>query len=490
MKNSPIYSHKLFFLKFLCYLQCFFFQVAVSQDPVEIHDKLKSIAFMHFNFHKRPEFQLNRDTALSSIRQLRVSQGFGDPLYKKFSPSSLLRFYGFTGYGFGTITRQPVLATNIASYLFPAQFLPDVIGRDINAHAQSTMDSIGARLGMLFNPIAQRTENNIFGLLEFDFSGVSPITVYIAKIRHGFGEIIWKTGNFLFGQYFHPLFLPDCFPRVVNYNQGAPFEPQGLFAQARVSQFWNNFEFIVAAASEAYIQSWGPDVLATLPATMSLNFINDAIVPNWHFQLRWVFDENKGYVGGAIDYKRLVPRLVSFNNYKVNEHIDSLIGEVFSHNIFKWGEINFKIVYAQNGADQLLISGYAVKTVDPVTDFRTYANTAAIATWLDIFSVFFHESMSVGLFAGATVNLGASSALFIDPTTGQPVVYALDALTQNISYVARISPRYSYSLGAFRLGFELSWDTIAYGNLDNHARVICAIPVGAFSYSISMDYVF
>jgi len=433
--------------------------------------------------------QLNWDSEIAAIRQLRVSQAYGDPLYTKFAPSSLIRFYGFTGFAMGTVTRQVVEAFNIASYLFPAPYLPDVIDRDINAHALTFLEANGARLGIFLNPIAQNTQANIYGLLEMDFSGIEPETAYIAKIRHAFGEIIWHNGAFLFGQYYHPLFLRNCFPRTVNYNMGAPYEPQALVPQVRVSQRFSMIELTLTAAGEAYIKSWGPFLTQTVGQVQSLVFIQNAIVPNWNLEFKWLF-ENTGFVGWSFDYKRLVPRLVSFNNFKVSEHIDSVIAEVFSHNVFYWGQLNCKVVYSQNGSDQLLISGFAVDTVDPITDYRTYSNTAAFSGWLDIYTVFFYDLMTAGLFVGGTVNLGASHALYTDPTSNQPIVYALDGLAQLLAHSVRVSPRFSYGRNAFRFGIELTWDLAAFGTLDDHARVIDAIPVNAFSYLVSIDYVF
>jgi len=493
MNTLSLYRSYLVFVRVCLFLILGCCQIAFSEVMVDsVHEHLGSVALMHFNAHKQPNFQLNPHTALSSIRQLRISQGYGDPLYKKFAPSSLIRFFGFTGFAIKTITRQDVVAFNIASYLFPAPYLPDVIGRDINGRAKTSIEANGARVGVFFNPLAQRTLNNIYGILEMDFSGIELGTAYIAKIRHAFGEIIWSNGTFLFGQYYHPLFLRNCFPRTVSFNMGAPFEPQALVPQLRFTQLWHTVEITLVAASEAYIKTWGPVLGFNSGAERSIRFIENAIVPNWHLQLKKNF-ETAGFIGASIDYKRVVPRLASLNNFKVNEYLDSIIGEIFLHNVFNWGEINLKAVYAENGSNQLLISGFAVKTVDPVTDYRTYTPTACVAAWLDLFWVFY-ETMSLGCFFGGTYNLGASRELYINPITMQPIVYSLDDLTRRLSYAVRVSPRYSYNQGAFRCGFELVWDSAAFGDdnrgLTSRAQVINAVPVNAFSYLISLDYIF
>ena len=43
-----------------------------------------------------------------------------------------------------------------------------------------------------------------------------------------------------------------------------------------------------------------------------------------------------------------------------------------------------KVIYAQNAADHIMIGGYAVRTIDPVTDARTYSPTASINGWIDM----------------------------------------------------------------------------------------------------------
>ena len=90
--------------------------------------------------------------------------------------------------------------------------------------------------------------------------------------------------------------------------------------------------------------------------------------------MRGYFDCN--LVGVAADYKRLTPRLVSNDNVAVSEHIDSFIVEGFaSFNYAPWS-LRLKGFWAQNAADQIIISGYGVRTINPETDCRTYTNTA------------------------------------------------------------------------------------------------------------------
>ena len=120
---------------------------------------------------------MHPNSQLASIRELRVAQQYGDPIYDRFSPYSLVRFYGFTGFTMTTRTRQAITSFEIAATLFPAPFLPDVNGRDINAHGETAIQAFGARLGAFFNPINSNSVADIYAILELDFSGTRKDTV-------------------------------------------------------------------------------------------------------------------------------------------------------------------------------------------------------------------------------------------------------------------------------------------------------------------------
>jgi len=433
-----------------------------------------------------------KESNIAAITQLKVFQRYGDTTYDKFEPFSILRFYGFTGFNMAIRTRQQLEVPVLTSYLVSAIKKPDVNGKDINAHPEAIIASNTTRFGLFFNPFNSASRENLYGIIEFDFAGIvplvittlgasSPITTYSAKIRHTFGEYLWYSGSLLFGQFFHPLFLPESFPRTVNSNMGAAFEPQALVPQFRLTQMLGNIELIMALAGEGYIYSWSER--GALP-----NYLQDAIIPNLHLQLKW--RSGRSFLGGAIDFKRLVPRLRTETNYKVNEYIDSLIGELFIHNVFWWGELNVKTVYAENGSDQLLLSGFGVRTNEPITNFQTYSNTAAISTWIDTFCVFFSDSMSLGLFVGYAKNLGSRNALYKAPGAAEPIVYSFEQTTSRVDYTFRISPRFLYARGAFRFGTELTWDKTAYGTLDKYGRVINPHTVHSFSYEMAFNYVF
>lgn len=420
-----------------------------------------------------------------AILQVKVAQTYGQALYQYRSRTGKknIELYGFARFTGYPDSRQIIRTQPGNVLLFSAPYLPDSCCKDINAHPQLSMQATGSKVGLLFGPDKPFCDSDIklYGIIETDFRGINEDSNYLLRLRHAFGEIVWKDGSFLFGQYFHPLYILRSFPNTVDFNFGAPFEPQADSPQLRFTQFWDPFEFRIVLASQSYYLSNGP-------IGPSNTYLRNSAIPNTHVQLRWYHNED--FYGVALDYKRLIPRLVTYKNVKAHEHIDSIISEAYMHTTVSNFTLNGKIVYAQNGTDQLLISGYGVETINPITDERTYANTQALAVWFDPFYIFHDQQMLVGLFMGYTKNLGSRKTLFINPVTHEPIIYALACAAQNLDYTARIAPRFVYSNNALRTGIELEWSPAAFGKTNQFGKVINTTPVQNFRFTASFDYIF
>ncbi len=396
----------------------------------------------------------------------------------------VVRPYGFIKWEAYFDTRQVLGLREDASLFFPAPFLPDIFGQDINAHGEWNMDAFESRLGVAL----RGPDWNSFitdAIIEGDFRGALESTIFNFRLRNAFGRIMWRNGAFLFGQWWHPLWIAECFPHTLGFGIGAPIDPSVREPQLRYTGRWEWFELIAAAASQGDFSSNGPI------GTVS-DYIRDAVIPNLHLQMRaygdrWLF-------GAAGDYKRLVPRIVSNDNVKVKEHIDSFIFEAFATFNVNFYCSSFvgrmKAFWAQNGNDQQLISGFGVKTVNPQTDRRTYANTAATGAWFDC-SYYFHcDEMELGLFVGGTKNLGAREALYIDPETGQPIIYGLLGVSQNIDYVVDVIPRFVFMKDPVRVGIELQYTRASWGTPNACGRVTNGVPVDNYRIFFVLYYLF
>lgn len=377
-------------------------------------------------------------------------------------------------------TRQGIGSRENQVFLFPAPHLLDVLGRDINAHGEFHMTATETRVGVtLTGPTWCCIKTS--GLIETDFRGVSDETNGTLRLRHAFGKIDWPNASLLYGQFWHPLFIVECFPHTLGFDYGAPMEPQARDPQLRLILKNRCSEIIIAALSQREFASNGP-------LGVTSKYIRDSVTPNFHLQFRRYFANN--LIGIAGDFKRLVPRLVSDKNYKVNEHINSFVAEGFAAINCPPFSVRLKAVYAQNANDQLLISGFAVRTVDPVTDKRTYTNTTAAAFWMDSSYIFCCNNKEIGLFVGYTKNLGARHDIYFNPETNEPIIYALAKVSQNIDYAMRISGRYICARDPVRIGLELEFTRAAYGTPNRRARVVNAKGVNNLRTLFAFYYVF
>ncbi len=379
--------------------------------------------------------------------------------------ASLHAEIGFKPFGFVAAdlfydSRQVFGARDNFALLWPLRVLPDIYGNDINAHPQGNLTAIQTRIGITAEQPWFK-DWKISGTIEGDFLGIIESTTGDYRIRHAFVLLEIPTWSILAGQWWHPLWVIDCFPDTISYNNGSPMEPQAREPQLRFDYKAEHAEIILAALGQGDFGSIGPEGSSNV-------YIRNACVPNFHAQLKYYFTPEY-LVGGALDYLRLVPEIVTEANVATNNAVNSIIAEVFAAINKKKYQIRTKVVYGQNANDQLMISGFAVETQDPVTQIQTYTPTAAIAAWIDMAYWFGKDlTQSVGLFIGGTKNLGAGKPLYIDPETNQPIVYTYDP---TLGYVWRVEPRYRYKTKAYQIGLELEITSAGFGELNRCAAV-------------------
>lgn len=366
--------------------------------------------------------------------------------------------------------------------LFPLPVKLDPFRVDINDHGIWQMTAIETRLGLaLYGP-----EWNCFktdGLIEGDFRGISDETIATFRLRHAFGRISWQTGSLLFGQWWHPLFILECFPHTVSFNIGAPMDPQARDPQLRLTQRWNRFELIAALASQRDFASNGPYGIST-------QYIINSATPNLHLQIRAYGNHDDNLIGAAVDYLRLCPRIESDTGYSVDEKIGSVTLEAFAACRYAPWSLRTKLFWSENGNNQLLISGFGIKTEAPTTDQRTYSNTAAVGAWLDFSYLFGCDDIELGIFTGGTKNLGSRNRLFIDPTTDEPIIYALTTYGPHLDYVWRVSPRCIYKRDPIRFGAEFEVTGASFGTPNAFGKITQGTPVTGYRILLALYYMF
>ena len=348
--------------------------------------------------------------------------------------------------------------------LYPTNVSNDANGKDINAAPSFTMSSICTRLtGTITGPDAFGAKTS--GLFEAEFFGNANGNENTFRLRHAYAKLDWATTQLGFGQYWHPLFVTDCFPGTVSFNTGMPFQPFARNPQIRLTQkLGKEFNLILAAVSqiEAFTSPGSSTGVALGASAASQTFINDAVIPNLHAQLQY---KSKSFLAGAaFDYKSLRPALKATSGtttVSTDEKVNSTTFEAYAKLSTKDVIVKAEFVAGQNLYDQLMFGGYlAYGTGTNIT----YKPMGVTSYWFEIAGT--GKKVIPGLFFGYAKNNGASA-------TGAVASYArsVAAGAASIDNVLRVSPRMDFVSGKFRFGTEIEITNAAYGTAGTDGKV-------------------
>lgn len=386
--------------------------------------------------------------------------------------SGFLRF----DYWYDTYQNNEVLDGIFIFYPLPPSL--DSNGEDINAAGSLGGVAMGTRLRTnITMPEIFNAKSSI--LVEVDFTGMSSMVHF--RLRHALAKFVWDSGTELnLGQTWHPMFVPEVFPHVASLNTGAPF--QSFYRSPQVTlkqQLGSNLKLILSAITQTDNKSLGPDGAST-------KYLKNNIVPNLHAQLMFV--SKPVTAGVAIDYKGLMPRiftsspLIPAAKYVTKERIHSFSGMAYLK--LQTGLLTTKIkgMYGQNLAEHLLLGGYAVSSVNPLTGHETYTPINHIFSHINIT---YGKTLMPGIFLGYAKNLGASDDVY--NTTAMLYGRGL-----NIDYLYRITPNFTYRNNRFSLMGEVEYTFVSTGenDLNNKAKVINAKTSANTRFLIMIQYDF
>ncbi|MCP5064084.1 MAG: hypothetical protein GY936_16715 [Ignavibacteriae bacterium] len=374
-------------------------------------------------------------------------------------------FSGFVKVDYMLDSRQTVAAREGHFLLYPKNESLDVNGEDIYAVPSFNALAIQSRLrGTITAPDIFGAKT--VGVIEGAFFGQTNDDVNGFRLRHAFVKLSWKTSSLLFGQSWHPMFITEVFPGTVSFNTGVPFQPFSRNPQIRYVKSFSNFSINLTIASQR-------DFASTGPSGPSSTYLRNALVPILHFGLK---HKTKSFVvGGGANYVSLLPQLVTANNYKSENTITSL--SFMSYAKIVAGDFTWKVeaVKGQNNYDLLMISGYAVSKIDPVTGLEEYTNLNTISLWTEFI---YGTKIQYALFAGYTQNQG----------TDNTVVGAKYARGFNMDNVLRVSPRIVYTVGKIKLATEVEYTESAYGTNDNYLKVSDTKSISNIRLLVSVIY--
>ncbi len=365
-------------------------------------------------------------------------------------------------------SRQAVEAREGFLLFYPKHPVFDAEGNDIHAKASFNQYTMSSRLGVKVNG-PDLLGAKALAMIEGDFTGASNVENNSLRLRHAYISLQWKTTRLLMGQYWHPLDVPEMIPTVLALNTGAPFHSFSRQPQVRVDQKLGNFNLVGVAASQRDYVNNGPD-------GNSSTYLRNSVVPNLHSQIQ--YKHNRIFGGIGIDYKQLVPRLVTEKNFKSNESVNCVSYILFGN--ATPGFLNIKVQYTVNHAlnDHLMMGGFGVTGIDENTDRRTYAPLEWHATWLNI--SYTKSRWQPSVFFGYTVDK-TEEGLINGP------VYARNA---DIDYVYRISPMLTYSENKFNLCCEFEYTVAAYEGNEEDLILIKKKETGMVRVNLAAVYSF
>ncbi len=392
------------------------------------------------------------------------------PAEKKSDAGFGIKFSGFIRNDIFYDSRQVVSARPANQgelLLYPANVNNDINGKDINAAPSIDMLAITTRLvGTVSGPDAFGAKTS--GIIEAEFFGNANGNENVFRLRHAIARLDWPKTQLALGQYWHPLFVTDCFPAVLSFNTGMPFQPFARNPQIRLTQkLSNEVNLILAAVSqtEAFVSSGPGTNIALGAAAASQTYIDNAVVPNLHAQLQY---KGKSFLAGiALDYKSLRPALSAASAsgastyVSTNEKVNSLTFESYAKITTKDVIVKAEYISGQNLYDHLMIGGYLAYGTTPAI---TYKPITVNSYWIEIMGT--GKSVIPGLFVGYTDNNGASQNNAVASYSR-----GITAGKTSLANVFRIAPRLETISGKFRFGLEAEITTAAYGIAGSNAKV-------------------
>ncbi len=386
-------------------------------------------------------------------------------------PDYGIHWSGFVKNDFFFDSRQTVTAREGHFLLFPMPENLDMNGNDINSQGSLNFLSIQSRLtAKLTGPDALGAKTS--GVIEGAFFGHSNADINGFRLRHAFVKLDWTNTQLLFGQYWHMLFVPECFPGTISFNTGVPFQYFSRNPQIRLTQkIGDNAKFAIAAATQRDFASPG-----------GYQSLSNAMIPDMQAQFQ-INASDALLIGLTGGYKVLKPRLSTSAGYIAENTVGGFTSNLFFRVKTEPITVKAQGIWAQNAFDGLMIGGFMIQDFTDIgKDFRSYTPINTMSVWTDIHTN--GEKWQFGLFGGFSKNMGSFDAIADTVfNAGMNTIYARGA---NIDFLYRVSPRMHVNFGKFRLAGEIEYTVAAYATADNFG-VLNVDKFGKITESESVD---
>lgn len=392
--------------------------------------------------------------------------------------STALTLYGYLKAETFIDSRQIVGSSQDQVLLYPERAIFDRCCHDINSRGQQSMTIVESRLGVAIDgPVIRRARSK--ACVEGDFLGTyDKVTRF--RLRHAFFQLDWNNFSLIAGQTWHPCFIESCYADTVSFNDGEPFDPFARDPQVRGVFHGKSFDAALTLSGQV-------DYVNTGPIGPNTSYLRNSVTPDINAQIKTFYGEHE--CGFVVNYQKIVPRLETNTHLKVDESLASWVALFYMSLEYEYYTCNFKVTYAQNATNLNLIGGYAVHSVDPITDERTYTNLSSINAWVDM--RWTHKRWEPGLFIGIAKNVGSGDSIIRciknDDGTIEPTVYGEGT---TIDWLCRASPRIRWHAEPFVIGGEIEWTRATFGCLNNCGRAISTRPVNNIRLLAAFYYFF
>ncbi len=389
-------------------------------------------------------------------------------------PKFGINFTGFVKSDIYFDSRQGVSAREGQFYLYPMNELLEPGGFDINSKSTFNMISIQTRLkGAITGPDAFGAKTS--AVIEGAFFGHTAPDINGFRLRHAFAKLNWENTELLVGQYWHAMFITDCFPGTVSFNTGAPFQPFSRNPQIRFTQNIDDLMISFTAMSQRDFTSTGPDGASTA-------YLRNNVIPELNLTIQYSSKSDNGnsfLIGFGADYLSLVPRIETEMGFATDEAVDGISTMAFMKFTTPDITAKFEAVLGQNTTNLTMLGGYAQSAnINATYGYVEYLPIKNLSMWTDIHTN--GSTVNTGIFIGYTKNNGI----------GENVIGPYYSRGANIDYIYRIAPRVNFNSGKMRFSGEIEYTTAAYGDTQTDGTVENAKEISNFRLLIGVYYFF
>ncbi len=338
--------------------------------------------------------------------------------------------YGFVGFDAIMDTHESITSRRNHVYLYPTN----------NSESKRSYD-FGAGITRFGLKIKGQ---DAFGAttsakIEGDFVGTSGNSSdFVVRLRHAFINLDWDNSTLLIGKTWHPFFIPENFPGMVNFVVGAPIHPLARAPQIKYTyKATQDLSLSFIALSQADFANKG-----------GAQQVEEADFPEMNVQFKYGAKKDL-FLAATFGVKNQKPETTGNTTTSLQANLSLR---------YKTPALTVKAegIYGGSMTNMVMIGGVARKANNGVAVEGEYLPIYINSVWTDIHTN--GKKVQFGVFGGVTNNLGTKEeSLVLDTETG----FTRGA---DIKKIMAFAPRVVLKSGKMTVGLELLHTIASYGS--------------------------